>query len=164
MALNRKRRVFIEEYLKCWNATEAARVAGYKHPDRQGSRLLSFPDVASYLDSRLTEMQVEPVNIPNKPIRLNAKFVYFIRESHGLVKIGKTVDIRRRISSLSSILPYNIEPILVIETPKADLLETYLHQFFIDKRVKGEWFDLSENDIEVVKAKWETLQENDGLG
>lgn len=31
-----KERVWLEEYFKCWNATEAARRADYKHPNVQG--------------------------------------------------------------------------------------------------------------------------------
>jgi phage terminase small subunit len=40
MALTNKRKVFVYEYVKCWNATEAARRAGYKQPNTQGPRLL----------------------------------------------------------------------------------------------------------------------------
>lgn len=38
--LTRKMRVFLDEYLSCWNATEAARRAGYRFPNVQGPRLL----------------------------------------------------------------------------------------------------------------------------
>lgn len=55
MAITRKRRSFIESYLKCWNATQAATVAGYKHPRRQGSRLLSFVDIREEIQRRLDE-------------------------------------------------------------------------------------------------------------
>lgn len=37
---SRKERVWLEEYLKCWNATEAARRADYAWPRRMGSRKL----------------------------------------------------------------------------------------------------------------------------
>lgn len=39
--LSAKQRRFLEHYLKSWNATESARVAGYKHPHVQGPRLLN---------------------------------------------------------------------------------------------------------------------------
>lgn len=55
MGITTKRRVFIDEYLKCWNATEAARKAGYKKPRRQGSRLLSFVDIKEEIQRRLAE-------------------------------------------------------------------------------------------------------------
>ncbi len=55
MGLTNKRRVFIEEYLQCWNATEAARRAGYKKPRQMGSRLLSIVDIRQEVDKRIEE-------------------------------------------------------------------------------------------------------------
>lgn len=55
MKLTNKRRIFVEEYLKCWNATEAARRAGYKFPNRQGPRLLSFVGIKEKINQRLKE-------------------------------------------------------------------------------------------------------------
>lgn len=34
--MTEKERIWLNEYLKCWNATEAARRAGYKSPEKQG--------------------------------------------------------------------------------------------------------------------------------
>ena len=36
-----KERIWLEEYLKCWNASEAARRAGYRWPKNIGSRKLA---------------------------------------------------------------------------------------------------------------------------
>ncbi len=56
MAITTKQQVFIEEYLKCWNATEAARVAGYAYPTREGWRLLhERPFVEEAIKERLAE-------------------------------------------------------------------------------------------------------------
>ena len=55
MALTRKQRVFINEYLKCWNATEAARRANYAHPNKQGPRLLVHVGISSEIDRRIKE-------------------------------------------------------------------------------------------------------------
>ena len=55
MALSNKRRVFVDEYLKCWNATEAARLAGYKHPNKQGPRLLVNVGIQDEIKRRLDE-------------------------------------------------------------------------------------------------------------
>lgn len=50
-----KQKVFIEEYLTCWNATEAARRAGYAHPNKDGPRLLVNVGISAAIDSRLSE-------------------------------------------------------------------------------------------------------------
>lgn len=57
MALSAKRRAFVEEYLRCWNATEAAKRAGYSDQTAisQGSRLLTNVDVQAYIAQRLKE-------------------------------------------------------------------------------------------------------------
>lgn len=55
MTLTRKRKVFVEEYLKCWNGTKAARRAGYAHPSVQASRLLRNVKVQEVISKRLTE-------------------------------------------------------------------------------------------------------------
>lgn len=57
-SLSRKQRVFVEEYLKCWNATEAARRAGYKHPNVQGPRLLVNVSIQQAIESRLSELKM----------------------------------------------------------------------------------------------------------
>ena len=58
MALSAKRRAFVEEYLRCWNATEAARRAGYAEPtaNRTASRLLSNVDIQAHIQKRLAEI------------------------------------------------------------------------------------------------------------
>lgn len=59
MALSDKQKAFIEHYLRCWNATEAARLAGYseKTANEQGSRLLANVSIQESVAARLTELQ-----------------------------------------------------------------------------------------------------------
>lgn len=54
-----KRRRFVEAYVRTWNATEAARQAGYAHPIRQGSRLLTFVEVKAAVAARIKEIAME---------------------------------------------------------------------------------------------------------
>jgi phage terminase small subunit len=54
--LKPKQRVFVEAYLRTWCAAEAARTAGYAHPDRQGSRLLKNVEVQAAIEARLKDM------------------------------------------------------------------------------------------------------------
>lgn len=55
MTLSTQRKVFVEEYLSCWNATEAARKAEYKHPNKMGPRLIKDPEIQTEIQSRLSE-------------------------------------------------------------------------------------------------------------
>lgn len=57
--LSAKQQLFIDEYLKCWNATEAARLAGYKGSYSvlgvTGHDNLKNPKIAEVIQARLAE-------------------------------------------------------------------------------------------------------------
>ena len=57
MALSRKQQVFVEEYLRCWNASEAARRAGYspKTAYSIGHENLRKPEIAQAIEARVAE-------------------------------------------------------------------------------------------------------------
>lgn len=65
MSLTNKRRVFVEQYLQCWNASEAARRAGYAHRS-EGPRLLSNADIQVYINLRLADMQMSADEVLNR--------------------------------------------------------------------------------------------------
>lgn len=56
--VTRKQRAFIEAYLACWNAAEAARRAGYSARSARsiGHENLTKPDIRAEIDRRLAEM------------------------------------------------------------------------------------------------------------
>lgn len=58
--LTRKQQVFVAEYLKCWNASEAARRAGYSEKTAYaiGSELLRKPEIKELVDACLQEIQM----------------------------------------------------------------------------------------------------------
>jgi phage terminase small subunit len=55
--MRNKQRVFIEEYLRCWNATEAARKAGYSERTAYsiGQENLKKPEIAKAIEDRISE-------------------------------------------------------------------------------------------------------------
>jgi phage terminase small subunit len=59
MALSNKQQAFVSEYLTCWNASEAARRAGYNgQANVVGPRLLSNVSIKAEIDQRLEEMKM----------------------------------------------------------------------------------------------------------
>jgi phage terminase small subunit len=58
MSLSKKQKCFVEHYLRCWNASEAARRAGYSErtAGAQGSRLLKKVEIAKEIKRRLEDM------------------------------------------------------------------------------------------------------------
>lgn len=53
--LTDKRRVFVEEYLRCWNGSEAARRAEYAYPGREAYRLLKNAEIQALIKERVEE-------------------------------------------------------------------------------------------------------------
>lgn len=60
MALSKKQQAFVEHYLREWNATRAALLAGYaeRSARQQGSRLLSNDDIQAVIQARLDELKM----------------------------------------------------------------------------------------------------------
>jgi hypothetical protein len=72
----------------------------------------------------------------------------YVIENNGFYKIGKTTNVENRIKQFetSSALPYT----LIYKTTKHKYyhyFEKFLHRKFKHKHIKGEWFNLSEDDI-----------------
>jgi len=56
--MNRKQRIFVDQYLRCWNATQAAKDAGYSQRTAgvQGHRLLQRDDVQALISERIEDV------------------------------------------------------------------------------------------------------------
>jgi len=79
-------------------------------------------------------------------------YVYLLQADNGLYKIGQTKVIDQRIKQLVVSLPYELELVLTIESEFYKEIEATFHEQFADKRARGEWFELSEADIEHIKG------------
>ena len=81
-----------------------------------------------------------------------AGYVYFLQEKRdGLVKIGKSKNLSSRTRKLSVEMPFETELIHTVKTADACNEEIHYHKMFRKKRVKGEWFNLTEKDIKAIK-------------
>jgi len=78
--------------------------------------------------------------------------LYLVKEKFGLVKIGHTADIDKGLSELQSVIPYKLELLYYIKTKsyKVLSLEKLLHKEYENKRIRGEWFELTQQDIENI--------------
>lgn len=105
--------------------------------------------VSGYLDE-------EPVQEP-EPVQVHTEtcFVYLMHDtSNDFYKIGISKDPQYRERTLQSEKP-TIEKICAKEFPTrqiAEALESALHKSFATKRIRGEWFSLTPDDIANVKA------------
>lgn len=77
------------------------------------------------------------------------KCVYVLKTGKNLYKIGKTQDIRKRLAAYQTHLPVLFRIIRQYPADNMTELEESLHVIFQHKRVKGEWFELSADDITI---------------
>jgi hypothetical protein len=172
--LTRKRKRFVEEYLIDLNATQAAIRAGYSKKTAYsiGQRNLKFENVQQALNERIAEMSKlsqdgtkilmqrlqQNLGVFRENIQGRNGVVYLLQADNGLVKIGKTVNFQRRFAMLNTQLPYALTVLWLIDCSDCCAIEASLHRRFLSKRVKGEWFLLSDEDIEQVKQEYGFIQ------
>lgn len=77
-------------------------------------------------------------------------------EIPGYYKIGFANNVTRRIAELESGCPFKIIVYHSIEVSFGQKLERFLHRKFQNKRVKLEWFLLTSDDVNYIKAVKET--------
>lgn len=72
----------------------------------------------------------------------------YVLFSENRFKIGMTKSPKKRIGNIQTASPFMVEVVAYQYSKDCLALERWLHDEFSDKRVKGEWFSLSADDIE----------------
>lgn len=92
----------------------------------------------------------------HRRIKAREGYVYILRATPDHpYKIGHTTNPRNRIETFGVKLPFEVEYELLIRADDCVELERSLHARFADKRVNGEWFALTQDDIEALRQEWE---------
>lgn len=87
---------------------------------------------------------------PGKPNR-----VYFVASASGHVKIGLAFNPYTRMKELQPACPFDLT--LEAERAGSRQVEMYLHAFYAQERVRGEWFQRSERlDAYIARLKKES--------
>ncbi len=76
----------------------------------------------------------------------------YILECQGLYKIGKTTNLKARLLAIQAMNPFPLKVIHVIPSERYGIVEKALHKIFSSKRLGGEWFELSSEEINEVKS------------
>lgn len=87
------------------------------------------------LDKKLT-------SYPKVYVLITAGFEY--------IKIGTALDIKKRMSNIQSGCPFGLSSWLAIPTPLARNIERGLHHAFSDYNLRGEWFHLPNNQLDLL--------------
>lgn len=86
-------------------------------------------------------------------------FVYLIRNSMtNHYKIGITNNVQDRLQHLQTANSAKLELLNSVKTSDPPLLEKELHTKFAVKRLEGEWFKLTNVDVEYIIQRFKEIQ------
>ncbi len=115
----------------------------------------SFADVVAMCDAQ--SLGTSTQDEEEDPKLASVGYVYLMQHgSKREYKIGRTNNAIRREGELGIELPHGASPVHVIETDDPAGIESYWHGRFEAKRLKGEWFALSADDVRAFK-RWKRI-------
>lgn len=128
----------------------------YDHADESYGSIAKFNRFIQYEISKERET---PLNlnheslttIPKSQRRDKEGYVYLLKSGDSY-KIGKSIDVNKRMKNISPIMPHRVTLIHSFKTDNMDVEESRLHQMFDNKRLLGEWFALNEEDVSYIKG------------
>src|SRR5690554_2335860 len=111
MKLTEKQKRFADYYIETGNATESARLAGYKQPHVQGSQCLEKLSVKTYIDKQLNKLADKRIMKAQEALELLTAIgrgemteELYIPTEMGIERIEKKPDIKDRQKAIESIL------------------------------------------------------------
>ena len=126
----------------------------------QAVRKLSVEDIELHnwvcetlaYEPMIDDMMNQPPKKKPSPAAPIPGFVYLINDGHGYIKIGRTRSWKSRIQGAQFGPSCSI--VLVFSCDDHIEKERELHSQYADKRIKGEWFQLSEIDIQHIRTTY----------
>lgn len=79
------------------------------------------------------------------------EYIYVTKAEFGF-KIGMTSRPKSRPLQVAGNCPIKLEVVLVMEVDDMRKAEARLHRFFENKRLRGEWFALTAEDIALIRG------------
>lgn len=117
---------------------------------RSGAATVVISQISEALESTHAAARVEARTDIR---RVDAGYVYMMRFGSSYYKIGRTNKPDRRQFEIGLNLPEKVERIHAIQTDDPSGIEAYWHRRFKEKRLNGEWFRLSRDDVTDFKRR-----------
>lgn len=95
----------------------------------------------------------------SKQKQRKSNYVYLIGAPNGLVKIGITNNVQKRFKDINATSPVELYLVSSFSSSNAAKIEKELHLKFEGKRVKGEWFNIGQDDISWIKQRYKGLKQ-----
>lgn len=78
--------------------------------------------------------------------------IYILENVENFYKIGYSKNPQERVKQLSTGNSSELRLLKTFETKYDSKIEAYLKRYFNSKKIKGEWFDLSKEDIKKIDS------------
>lgn len=103
---------------------------------------------------RVANQMIKEYNRVGGLIPFERGFVYLMHASgSNYYKIGKSSKPSRRILEIAPKMPFETEFVKVWRTYFMSVAETSLHRRFASQRANGEWFELEEEDLDILLSQ-----------
>lgn len=86
-------------------------------------------------------------------IKSNPGYVYILKADNGLYKIGMSSNPKGRIKAIRTASPVKVVLYRLFYSSNMADAEAMLHLMFEDFRVCGEWFNLSNVELEILNDR-----------
>lgn len=95
-----------------------------------------------------------PLEYPSPDAKrfLTPAYIYLIYCATGHYKIGLSKEPEKRLLQLNTAWPVELSLVHFFVADNAQEAEARLHAHYSAKRVKGEWFDLSQEQVAFIKS------------
>jgi hypothetical protein len=78
-------------------------------------------------------------------------YIYLLACSTGHYKIGKAINVEKRVGQHLRSYPVKLEIVHVMRVANMTRCERFLLDLFEEKRLQGEWFSLSRDHVDWIK-------------
>jgi hypothetical protein len=83
-------------------------------------------------------------------VKTDVGYIYILKAENGLYKIGKSKNPGSRINSIRTSSPVKLEVYKVFLSSEYNRQEKHLHRMFANLRELGEWFRLTDEELETI--------------
>jgi len=108
--------------------------------------LVPDDDIQDYNSTKSDKLSTRYEKQKPKPV---PGYIYVVRSGE-YYKVGRTSNLEQRMKTFRTTLPAGTELVFTIKVSDTRSAETEIHTSLNESRINGEWFNLSESDIEYL--------------